>query len=159
VFNRMKERVAAEVVMHAAGIEIITFITGLRLRRRKTATQRLTENAITEYTILSRKKVLLGIRDQRRLMVETTNTVRSNPITRQFKVSMHTIYSGGSGRHTEEILEVEPQVPFITNGNEYTLGSNTDSTAIPLNRSNEYLCCHNLIFRLSGKTPWNKIAY
>jgi hypothetical protein len=51
-------------------------------------------------------EVLSGIK--RRPMVETTNTVRSNPMARQFKMSTHTIYSGGSGRHTEEILEVEP---------------------------------------------------
>ena len=38
----MKERVAAEAVMHAAGRENITFIMGL-----KSATQRLAEKAIT----------------------------------------------------------------------------------------------------------------
>jgi len=83
----MKERVAAEAVMHAAGRENITFITGLRSRRRKTATQTLTENAITKYTIPSRNRnfhrdVLPGIK--RRPMVETTNTVRSNPMVKRY---------------------------------------------------------------------------
>jgi hypothetical protein len=56
VFNRMKERIAAEAVMHAVGMENITFTTGSRSRRRKTATQGLTENAITGYTIPSRNR-------------------------------------------------------------------------------------------------------
>jgi hypothetical protein len=96
VFNRMNERVAAEAVMHAAGRENITFMMGLRSRRRKTATKRLAENAIKKYAIPSRKRnfhrdVLPGIR--RRPMVERTNTVRSNPIARDSRMSTQGVYS------------------------------------------------------------------
>ena len=111
VFNPMNERVAAEAVMHAAGRENITFIIGLRSRRRKTVTERLAENAITKYTIPSRKRnfhrdVLPGIR--RRPMVERTNTIRSNTIAKESKMSPNRLYSGRSGRHTEQILKIEP---------------------------------------------------
>ena len=122
MFSRIKERIAAAAVMHAAGRENITFMMGLRSRRRKMVMMRLVENAITKYTIPSRKRsfhkeVLPGIR--RRPMVERINTVRSNPIAGEPWMSTHRLYSERSGRRTEKILEIEPQVVCFTGRNEH----------------------------------------
>ena len=43
----MKDRVAADAVMHVAGRENVTFITGLRSSRRNTATVRFARVRVT----------------------------------------------------------------------------------------------------------------
>ncbi len=89
----MKERVAAEAVTHAAGRRNITSIMGLRLRKTKTATMRLAENAITKYMIPSRKRSFHrdDLADIRRPVAERTNTMRSNPIAGEWKMSVHVL--------------------------------------------------------------------
>lgn len=73
--------------MHAAGRKNITSIMGLRLRRTKTATVRLAENAITKYMIPSRKRSFHkdDLADIRRPIIARTNTMRSSAIAGEWK--------------------------------------------------------------------------
>ena len=52
-------------------------------------------------------------------MVERINTARSNTIARESNMSMDRLYPRRSGRHTEEILKVQPQVLLFTGRNEH----------------------------------------
>ena len=52
-------------------------------------------------------------------MVERINTVRSNTIAGESDMSTHGPYPGRSGRHTEEVLKIKPQVLFFTGRNEH----------------------------------------
>ena len=161
MFSRIKERIAAAAVMHAAGKENITFIMGLRSRRRKMVMRRLVENAITKYTIPSRKRsfhkeVLPGVR--RRPIVERINTVRSNPIAGEPWMSTHRLYSGRSGGVLKRYWRLSHRLfasPVETSTQALTSGSNTDFTTTPLSRSHEYLDCHDLDY---GDIPWNNIV-
>ena len=87
VSSRMKERVAAETVMHAAGRRNITSIMGLKSRRTTTATARLAENDIMKYRIPSRKRSfhMDDLADTRRPIIARINKMRSSPIAGEWK--------------------------------------------------------------------------